>query len=58
MSRRQSIALIGAGIFGAALLIFGIVWNSAFDRFEKVPTDLNRIVDLDGTYTLVDPTVP
>ncbi|MCH8992768.1 MAG: DUF3068 domain-containing protein [Acidobacteria bacterium] len=55
MSRRQSIALIGTGIFGAALLIFGIVWSTViFDRFEKVPSDLNRIVDLDGTYTVVD----
>ncbi|MCH8222753.1 MAG: DUF3068 domain-containing protein [Chloroflexi bacterium] len=55
MSKRQSITLIGAGVVGAVLLIFGIVWSTViFDRFEKVPSDLNRVVDLDGTYTVVD----
>ena len=48
MSNRQSFAVIGAGVIGAALLIFGIVWGTVvFDRFEKVPSDLDRIVDLD-----------
>ncbi len=57
MSRGQSIALITSGVVGAALLIFGIVWSTViFERFEKVPSDLNRVVDLDGTYTVVDTT--
>ena len=55
MSRRQFIALFGPGLFGAALLLFGIVWSTViFERFEKVPSDLNRVVDLDGTYPVVD----
>lgn len=43
------------GMFSVILLGFGIVWGTVvFERFEKVPNDLNRQVILEGTYTLVD----
>ena len=43
------------GIIGVILLGFGIIWGTVvFQRFEKVPDDLNRQVILEGTYTLVD----
>ncbi|MEE8363697.1 MAG: porin PorA family protein [Dehalococcoidia bacterium] len=49
---------VAGGVIGIVLVIFGIVWMTAiFERFEKVPTDLDRTVDLEGTYTLVDPFV-
>ncbi|MCH7642439.1 MAG: DUF3068 domain-containing protein [Chloroflexi bacterium] len=55
MSSQISRSASVTGIIGVVLLVFGIIWGTViFDRFEKVPDDLNRVVDLEGTYTLVD----
>ena len=55
MSSQSPTTVWITGIIGVVLLGFGIIWGQViFDRFEKVPDDLNRVVDLEGTYTLVD----
>jgi hypothetical protein len=55
MSSPTSKTLWITGIIGAVLLGFGSIWGTVvFQRFEKVPDDLNRQVILEGTYTLVD----
>lgn len=42
-------------IAGIVAIAFGIIWTVAiFDSFLKVPTDLDRTVELTGDYTLVD----
>ncbi|NQW18377.1 MAG: DUF3068 domain-containing protein [Chloroflexi bacterium] len=55
MNKQASIAIFTVGVVGLVLLIFGIVWGTViFDRFEKVPSDLDRVVELEGSYTVVD----
>ena len=47
---------IGAGVIGLIALIFGILWMTViYSRYEVVPSDLERIVELEGEYTVVDP---
>ncbi len=46
---------IAVGGIGAVLIVLAIVWNVALiGMFEKVPSDLDRTVDIAGTYTVVD----
>ncbi|MBT4516077.1 MAG: DUF3068 domain-containing protein [Chloroflexi bacterium] len=55
MSSQSTTTVWITGIIGVILLGFGIIWGQViFERFEVVPDDLNRVVDLEGTYTLVD----
>ncbi len=55
MSSQTSKIVWITGIIGVILLGFGIIWGTVlFDRFEVVPDDLDRTVDIEGTYTLTD----
>jgi hypothetical protein len=45
----------GLAIVGILAIAFGIIWIAAvFDTFLKVPGDLDRTVELSGTYTVAD----
>ncbi|MDP6823475.1 MAG: porin PorA family protein [Dehalococcoidia bacterium] len=58
MSSQTSKIVWITGIIGVILLGFGIIWGTVlFDRFEVVPDDLDRTVDIEGTYTLVDTSI-
>ena len=47
----------GLGIVGIIALLFGIIWIVAiFDSFLKVPSDLDRTVELSGDYIVTDQT--
>jgi hypothetical protein len=46
------------GIIGLLAAVAAIIWMTLiFDSYEVVPDDLDRTVELEGTYTIVDPFV-
>ncbi|MCH7907012.1 MAG: DUF3068 domain-containing protein [Chloroflexi bacterium] len=58
MTSQTSRTIWVVGILGVILLGFGIIWGTViFDRFERVPDDLDRTVDIEGTYTLVNTSI-
>ena len=54
MSSYSKIGIAVAAVLGIALIVFGSVWLGIFSRFEKIPADLERTVELEGTFVVVD----
>lgn len=47
--------VLGAGVLGAVLIIFGSLWITAiFPRFERIPPDWKQTDELQGSFTFVD----
>lgn len=47
--------VLGAGVLGAILIIFGSVWITIiFPRFERIPSDWKQTDELQGSFTFVD----